>query len=1555
MDKLPVNVAKCFSEAFGRAVPLVAGGGASQDGLLEMLMCAYGTHMQRTAFGMATTQAWAPDEFKEALQSATYAAGLYESAAAAATTSSSPPSRPLHCAFEAFSVNMKQYMHSLLTGSVAVHGNDLILPVALNEWVKENVADAKAAKRIAKTVDKMVSCWRAYSKHVVSAMMSDTALLHDATRAELSRAFVDQARRLGVLLDANVKQQQRASALAKPTTMNALPLVVGDAPRRYTPYQQQRHVFTYPAFGSEQAKTLWNHDPAALFKGYENQVLASQPSFRAVFVGIADIAFSTAEYHLRTGESVEAWFQKVFVDAWFNVVRVYFEQLIAPKYDDVHSKERIEKTEFANQLLQEPDSAPALILRLVKPADYVEAFFDPLLKRFRDLLEPAIRYARDKLVSIDKARALQWIYDNFDAAQDLGFEVGATLDSELLGYKGRVDVLQSHIPPLGPSAANATQQEQRLTAVSLPVLLLDSVGASLNKRRTRDSIAVKWLDTHPLGKRIDATWFLPSDQALKQYLAPSQLRFLVRGTRDAIRIRNELLDVCYYKGRLDYNELQRLCRTVSKPRTEGGGRQVFEYTLRGAMPPPAYAVSTSSSMSEWTFTCLSLDEMRVELKQFFMSATDPAGTPASNAAPMALPIVRQARIEVFNATGELHNAPVKWPVVHLLDNVLYPRTASIPPLQVLYKQGSYSVMLSWLESAPVTQARATEFFPVLVPNAAVLQAFDYNDKTRQYFQQLNATNVRAYDQLRDEFFSWSLAPLMNVGQATAIDGDTRWIWRVNHKGKVYIVDPRRLVATSDLPMVPSEGKLTIGLVQNAPSHFTLDVRGIVNARLEPHLPKRVPVAVLSDALHPLAIVPDGNQALFMEIVDSLDERQEELAARRAFGEAQDSSRSRTSQGNDDDDEEEAAEAQRRTVRFGEEEEEPAPGFPPKPNQRNRTIFAREDPGVVAPLPTSIMDIFAVGATDTQLARLSQPTPLEVAAFADDLKKAFGKQSNDWSLELNALGKLRVHPQRTLVVLPDSYWTQRFAGFSKQLDKLKKDMRKVSFVRSLFSKRMIEYRAITLTDLKIHWKTYHAPNLGFAVTDLYWEAGADSQTPLNRPHFVVLDNTGTMHYFSLEKLNLGDNRPVLWLATSADTKLPPVREVRNRTSIFGITIRHEAIPWPTPRTDGAASATAPMPALVGIGELITPSVVEFELEEVGDSIDIEFDDATTTDVSLSEMWAKKKMPVDLRAFVVKMLQPLVRWMDAHTSGSEITAQASDFFNAVLAKYPGKTAELDALRTGFKDELERLKDETSPKMSTFLSQLVAASTIRVGRTSKNPVAPSEDKAAVKAVGDIISRYSADETQVLGSNAATWLWFVYKQGSTELPIANLLTFMAPATSAPAAAAAAALPPVDCYVKQACSQHQQGGHHSCYSCQVQLPCMLMRKLVCAAGVLDQCIGNSGVYYTLFAPCDQHLTTMYGLAKLDALLEPNNRERLIAFVKAHIVFGESRWCAKDLRGFAMAATEVNTCDGRALSVREQGGFIYVCRHVEMPVRVSHVEGQWHNFGYVHVIDGLLV
>lgn len=186
------------------------------------------------------------------------------------------------------------------------------------------------------------------------------------------------------------------------------------------------------------------------------------------------------------------------------------------------------------------------------------------------------------------------------------------------------------------------------------------------------------------------------------------------------------------------------------------------------------------------------------------------------------------------------------------------------------------------------------------------------------------------------------------------------------------------------------------------------------------------------------------------------------------------------------------------------------------------------------------------------------------------------------------------------------------------------------------------------------------------------------------------------------------------------------------------------------------------------------------------------DASLGGASLGDIWAKKKMPLDLRALVVKMLVPLVQWLRVNNTEAASLQQAKMFFANVLLIYPSKKLELDALRTGFVEELENQRANKAKPLPPALSKLIATASVRISSRrsgGKKPPPLSGDKAAIKAVGDVISRYSAEENAVLGSNAATWLWILFANAKEPLLSDTLLWFMKPPKTAYSGPTAAAL----------------------------------------------------------------------------------------------------------------------------------------------------------------------
>lgn len=111
-------------------------------------------------------------------------------------------------------------------------------------------------------------------------------------------------------------------------------------------------------------------------------------------------------------------------------------------------------------------------------------------------------------------------------------------------------------------------------------------------------------------------------------------------------------------------------------------------------------------------------------------------------------------------------------------------------------------------------------------------------------------------------------------------------------------------------------------------------------------------------------------------------------------------------------------------------------------------------------------------------------------------------------------------------------------------------------------------------------------------------------------------------------------------------------------------------------------------------------------------------------------------------------------------------------------------------------------------------------------------------------------------------------------------------------------------------------------------------------AGLMEALEGEGP--YTLFAPSEEAFKKI-GAETLEQLMQPENKEKLVKLLKAHVAAGE--WTAEKISG----VSEIPTADGGSLTVSQQGEKLMVGSATIDPEKCIDCEN-----GMIHCIDEVL-
>jgi uncharacterized surface protein with fasciclin (FAS1) repeats len=112
------------------------------------------------------------------------------------------------------------------------------------------------------------------------------------------------------------------------------------------------------------------------------------------------------------------------------------------------------------------------------------------------------------------------------------------------------------------------------------------------------------------------------------------------------------------------------------------------------------------------------------------------------------------------------------------------------------------------------------------------------------------------------------------------------------------------------------------------------------------------------------------------------------------------------------------------------------------------------------------------------------------------------------------------------------------------------------------------------------------------------------------------------------------------------------------------------------------------------------------------------------------------------------------------------------------------------------------------------------------------------------------------------------------------------------------------------------------------------------AAGLVDALKGTGP--FTVFAPTDEAFAKLPA-GTLDSLLKPENKDKLAAILKYHVVSG------KVMSAQAVKLTSAITLEGSALKLEVKGGSLYVSG-----AKVTSADVEASN-GVIHVIDTVVL
>lgn len=282
-----------FADAFNTGLCAHFFGNAKDASFVEVLFTAYGTHMTKAAYGVATQQQWRALELEKALHAADMMSVMIGMRFPSGEGKHSVSEHQLRAAMHNTTASMMHHLETMLSESTVDHCSDCLNTKSLRRFISDWPVNATAAD-----VDMLEQAWRDYIAHLVRSDLSDMALLTDDTYIDLKTSVVAAARTLG----AHLGRLPSALPLEAPFTV-----VVPNShaskwrPRTdtwdYTPYgparkeqlRQEERMYQM----HEHPTLDWQRD-AAPYRGYDNVTIAPQDSFAKVGASHARLTMAAA-------------------------------------------------------------------------------------------------------------------------------------------------------------------------------------------------------------------------------------------------------------------------------------------------------------------------------------------------------------------------------------------------------------------------------------------------------------------------------------------------------------------------------------------------------------------------------------------------------------------------------------------------------------------------------------------------------------------------------------------------------------------------------------------------------------------------------------------------------------------------------------------------------------------------------------------------------------------------------------------------------------------------------------------------------------------------------------------------------------------------------------------------------------------------------------------------------------------------------------------------------------------------------------------------------------